>query len=157
MDNHNDLIPTVNSGTAEVQPSGVMAEQALKDKVYSGTTQHEIMAETLARQTGASTSAASMRERLGRYIYEFESELDLDHEIGAELVSFGRTMTFHITDIGTSGPDLITFYGVTDDGGKLQLVQHITQLSVLLMAVQKIDENPRRIGFIPTEHAKPFI
>ncbi|GHO52378.1 DUF6173 family protein [Ktedonobacter robiniae] len=86
-------------------------------------------------------------ERLSKYINDFESSLDNDHEIGARLVSFGQAITFHIEDIGYYGPDIISFDGRNEAGEKVQLIQHISQLSVLLVAVQKQQEQPRRIGF----------
>jgi hypothetical protein len=87
-------------------------------------------------------------ERLSKYIKDFEAELDNDHEIGARLVSFGQNVTFHIEDIGYYGPDIITFDGRNDAMEKVQLIQHVSQLSVLLVAVRKQQEEPRRIGFI---------
>jgi hypothetical protein len=50
--------------------------------------------------------------------------------------------------VGFSDPDLITLYGHDDDGLRTQLVQHVSQLSVILRAVPKADAAPaRRIGF----------
>ncbi|MGN5055084.1 DUF6173 family protein [Aeromonas veronii] len=92
--------------------------------------------------------------RLVEYIKDFEAELDDDHEIGARLVSFGQAITFHIQDIGYYGPDIISFYGTNDQGEKLQLIQHISQLSVLLIGMKKQNEAPRRIGFILNEKTK---
>lgn len=86
-------------------------------------------------------------ERLGEYIKAFENDLDDEHEIGARLVSFGQSVTFHIENMGYWGPDIINFYGVNTDGEKVQLIQHISQLSVLLVAMKKLGEKPRRIGF----------
>ena len=89
-------------------------------------------------------------ERLGTYIMDFEASLDEEHEIGARLVSFGQAITFHIQDIGYYGPDIINFNGIDSEGQKVQLIQHISQLSVLLVAMKKFKENEkaRRIGFI---------
>ena len=86
-------------------------------------------------------------KHLVEYIIDFEKNLDEDHEIGARLVSFGQAVTFHIEDIGYYGPDIISFYGVNDNQERVQLIQHISQLSVLLIAMTKIGEKPRRIGF----------
>lgn len=86
--------------------------------------------------------------RLKEYIVDFEKGLDEEHEVGVRLVSFGQELMFHIEEIGYYGPDIITFYGILDSGGKVQLIQHISQLSVLLVAVKKMDKNARRItGF----------
>ncbi len=86
-------------------------------------------------------------QRLVEYIKEFESDLDEEHEIGARLVSFGSEVQFHIQDIGYYDPDIITFSGVGEKSKKLLLVQNISQLSVLLIAVPKLEEKPRRLGF----------
>lgn len=86
-------------------------------------------------------------EQLIKEIKRFEDALDDEHEIGVRLVSFGASITFHIIDMSYSGPYMITFDGIDDNGFKVQLHQHYTQLSVLLMAMNKIEETPRRIGF----------
>src|SRR5689334_10272350 len=87
-------------------------------------------------------------KRLAEYIRDFEANLDDDHEVGARLVSFGQTVQFHIEDLGYYGPDIITFHGTSENMEKLQLIQNISQLSVLLIAVKKQQEKPRRIGFL---------
>jgi hypothetical protein len=86
-------------------------------------------------------------DRLVEYIKDFESDLDNEHEIGGHLVS-GSGLTFHMTDMGFYGPDIICFYGVDSNGQRVQLIQNISQLSVLLVALKKMDEKPRRLGFI---------
>jgi hypothetical protein len=88
-----------------------------------------------------------MHERIVRSINSFEEKLDHEHEVGARLVSFGSDQTFHIEDVGYWGPDILTFYGVDRNGCKVELIQHVTQLSVLLIAVAKTNNEPRRIGF----------
>lgn len=89
-------------------------------------------------------------ERLCNYIKTFEEGLDQEHEIGARLVSFGTTVTFHIEHVGYWGPDIISFEGKDEAGNKVQLIQHVSQLSVLLMAMKKVGEEPRRTGYILT-------
>jgi len=93
-------------------------------------------------------------KRLAEYIKDFEEELDEEHEIGARLVSFGSNIIFHIEDMGYYGPDIIAFYGLNDKGEKVQLIQNIAQLSVLLVAVKKLGEKARRIGFILVERTE---
>jgi uncharacterized protein DUF6173 len=97
----------------------------------------------------SSTNPAQwMYERLGKYIQEFEAELDNDHEVGARLVLFGQSITFHIQRMGYSAPDMIIFYGISEKMGKVQLIQHLSQFSVLLVSMVKQQEKPRRIGFL---------
>ena len=111
---------------------------------------------TLPRPPEHGDNAAKwMFERLATYIKQFEGALDDEHEIGARLVSFGHNLTFHIEDMGYYGPDMIVFYGKNDSGEPVQLIQHTSQLSVLLVAVRKQSERPRRIGFILDEPRLP--
>ena len=51
--------------------------------------------------------------------------------------------------MGYFAPDLITFYGADPMGAKMQLVQHVSQLNVMLVAADKEDKaaEPNRIGF----------
>ena len=51
--------------------------------------------------------------------------------------------------MGYFDPDIITFYGSDATGAKTQLVQHVSQLSVMLRALPKQVEEapPTRIGF----------
>ncbi|MEI2781197.1 MAG: DUF6173 family protein [Candidatus Competibacter sp.] len=106
---------------------------------------NEILQESMMRKENP---AKFTYERLGVYIKEFEKDLDDEHEIGARLVTFGQSITFHITNIGYYGPDIISFDGFNQNGEKLKLIQNISQLSVLLIAMKKLEEKPRRIGFI---------
>lgn len=87
-------------------------------------------------------------EALGDYIKEFEAELDQDHEIGARIVQFGSSLQIHVQNVGYTTPSLITFSGKTSEGDPVQLIQHVSQLSFLLVSLKKIDEQPYRIGFI---------
>jgi hypothetical protein len=87
--------------------------------------------------------------RLAAYIREFEANLDHDHELGARMVSFGTTVQFHIVDMGYWNPDIVTFDGLDEAGHRMKLIQNVSQLNVLLVAMPKREENeePRRIGF----------
>lgn len=88
-----------------------------------------------------------MHERVVRSINDFELALDNDQEVGGRLISFGPDFVFHIEDVGYWGPDMIIFYGRDNLGKKIQLLQHVSQLSVLLVAVDKQQPEARRIGF----------
>jgi hypothetical protein len=87
-------------------------------------------------------------EALKSYIEAFEASLAEDEEVAVRLVTFGGALTFHAEQIGFSKPNVITFYGVTPDGERVQLIQHVSQLSFLLQVAKKLGESPRRIGFI---------
>ena len=120
-------------------------------KAVPVTPDYSKLSESLGR---TSNPARWTYERLGEYIKKFESELDEEHEVGVRLVSFGQTIVFHVEDIGYYGPDIITFYGNNEKGEKLQLIQNLSQLSFLLIAVKKLQDKPRRIGFIWDDEKK---
>ena len=101
----------------------------------------------LALDIGKENPALWAHKRIIEYIKLFEEELDEEHEIGAHLVSGGNFSPFYITDIGYYGPDIITFYGQDAKGQHCQLIQNISQLNVLLIALKKLHETPKRLGF----------
>lgn len=87
-------------------------------------------------------------ERLVQYIRNFETQLDAGQEVAMGFAG-SEAGVLRIEGLGYYDPDIITFYGRDDEGLKTQLVQHVTQLSVILRAVPKMaPEIPaRRIGF----------
>jgi hypothetical protein len=91
--------------------------------------------------------AAWMHQRLVHQIMEFEKNLGPDHEIGGRFVEGPNNESLHITNVASWGPDMILFMGEWPDGRKFELIQHYSQVSVLLTAVRKQNDEPRRIGF----------
>lgn len=93
--------------------------------------------------------ASEFYARLVTRITEFNEALDDDHEVGVKLVKFGgSSMVFHLSDLGYYNPSLITFYGVTEDGNPVELIQHVSQISVLLTKLPRLPNEPKRvIGF----------
>jgi len=87
-------------------------------------------------------------ERLVIYIQNFEEQLDSEHEIAVGFVG-GDAGVLRIEGLGFFDPDIVTFYGTDMDGTKTQLIQHVTQLSVMLRAIPKEDTETaaKRIGF----------
>jgi Family of unknown function (DUF6173) len=89
-----------------------------------------------------------MYDRLILYIRNFEQQLDAAHEIAMGFAG-GDAGVLRIEGVGYFDPDVVTFYGRDEEGGKTQLIQHVTQVSVILRAARKVepDEPARRIGF----------
>jgi hypothetical protein len=87
-------------------------------------------------------------ERLVIYIQNFEEQLDAEHEIAVGFVG-GDAGVLRIEGLGFFDPDIVTFYGTDVDGTKTQLIQHVTQLSVMLRAIPKksTEVAANRIGF----------
>ncbi len=87
-------------------------------------------------------------ERLILYIQNFEEQLDDDSEVAVGFTGSPAGM-LRIEGVGFFDPDIVTFYGKDDSGGKTQLIQHVSQLSVTLRALPKAspEGKPVRIGF----------
>jgi hypothetical protein len=87
-------------------------------------------------------------DRLILYIRNFEKQLNADQEVALGFAGSDAGI-LRIEGLGFYDPDLVTFYGSDDQGQKNQLIQHVSQLNVMLQARPKSDPNdaPRRIGF----------
>lgn len=87
-------------------------------------------------------------ERMVQYIRNFEAQLDASEEVAMGFAGSDAGV-LKIEGLGYYDPDILSFYGRGEDGMKTQLIQHVSQLSVMLRAVPKvIPEIPaRRIGF----------
>lgn len=87
-------------------------------------------------------------DRLILYIQNFEAQLDATQEVAMGFTG-GAGGVLQIEGVGYFEPDLVTFYGRDEDGLKTQMIQHVSQLNVILRAVPKESpsEPPRRIGF----------
>jgi hypothetical protein len=103
---------------------------------------------TVAKTSTLPTPAASAYARLVGYIRNFEAQLNHAEEVAVGFAG-GEAGILRIEGLGYVDPDILTFYGRNEEGARTQLVQHVTQLSVILRAVPKrIPEEPaRRIGF----------
>ena len=87
-------------------------------------------------------------ERIIMYLKNFEESLDNEHEVAMGFTG-GDAGVLRIEGMGYFDPDIVTFYGSDPTGAKTQLIQHVTQMNVMLRALPKAVEQkePRRIGF----------
>ena len=93
--------------------------------------------------------ASEFHWRLVEMVNDFHRELEDEYEVGGQLVSFGSEVTFSFTGIGYYNPSLIRFYGEKADGSPIELIQHVSQISVMLIRQRRSHpEIPKRpIGF----------
>jgi hypothetical protein len=54
----------------------------------------------------------------------------------------------HIKDLDCWGPDMLIFHGEDEGGRPIRLLQHYSQLSVLLCAVPREKDTEPKIGFV---------
>ena len=102
------------------------------------------MTESVAKKSPAQWAY----ERIILYIRNFEAQLDNEHEVGIGLTG-GTTGVIRIEGLGFYDPDIVTYYGTDGSGAKTQLIQHVTQMNVTLVAKPKRTDQaePNRIGF----------
>lgn len=88
-------------------------------------------------------------EKIMNLIFEFEQTLKPNEEIGAYLASFGKEIIVQIEKVGYMNPYLIIFQGKNMlDSSNVQLVQHVSQINLMFVAIKLIEERkPYRIGF----------
>lgn len=108
----------------------------------------ELADEVISKPIAQKSPAEWAYERLIIYIQNFEEQLDNEHEIAMGFAG-GEAGVLRIEGMGFFDPDIVTFYGSDENGAKTQLIQHVTQLSVLLRALPKEiqAQAPKRIGF----------
>jgi hypothetical protein len=92
--------------------------------------------------------ASNLGDQIYEKILDYEAKLDEAHEVGARLVSFGQTVTFHLEGMECMDPSLVCFFGTTDANEPVELIQHVTQISILLTKVPLLDPKKKRlVGF----------
>ena len=109
---------------------------------------HEDLPKALQESPVQKSPAQWAYERIIMYIKKFEETLDNDHEVGMGFAG-GDTGVIKIEGLGFFDPDIVTYYGTNGAGAKTQLIQHVSQLNVMLTASPKhVDQDePQRIGF----------
>lgn len=81
-------------------------------------------------------------------VQEFQANLPEHHELGIQLANFGGERALHVRGMGFRNPSIIEFYGLLDGDRQVTVVQHVSQLNFLLIAVPPVPEQaPYRIGF----------
>ncbi len=120
----------------------------MAEKSNAAATPGETSAGPKSPRSKQKSPAEWMYDRLILYIRNFEQQLDASHEIAMGFAG-GEAGVLRIEGLGFFDPDVITFYGRDEDGAKTQLIQHVTQVSVILRALRKVqpDAPARRIGF----------
>lgn len=86
-------------------------------------------------------------EIIKRYVQEYESSLDKEHEVGLLLTSFGQSVLMQVTSITYEESVLMVFKGFVN-GKEATLIQHINQLNFLLTSIDKAPKKEKiKIGF----------
>ena len=73
------------------------------------------------------------QEKIVEQIKGFEEDLDDEHELAIQFAEFG---IMYVTGIGFQNPDILYFYGLIGNA-EAQIIQHTSQLNLLLLSVEK--------------------
>ena len=136
----------------KIQTSAEFAETAALPKlheVHAGADHPTPELPNTVQQKAAQKSPAHWaHERIIIYIQNFEKQLDSTHEVAMGFTG-GDAGVMRIEGMGYFDPDIVTFYGTDSAGTKVQLIQHVSQLNVMLRALPKPNEAEpaNRIGF----------
>ena len=138
----------------QIETSAEAAEAAALPRCYEVHANPEAKSGTkelpvpLQKPVANKSPAQWAYERLIMYIQNFEKTLDSDHEVAMGFTG-GDAGVMRIEGMGYFDPDVITFYGSDGTGARTQLVQHVSQLNVMLRALPKsVEDKPaNRIGF----------
>lgn len=109
--------------------------------------QRRTMAQAAERQLNQAGDAV---KDIAAEIEFFETNLKPDEEARLVIIGGPAGTAIFPQAMAALGIDRIRFEGVDGDGCRVTVVQHISQLNIMLKAVFVGEENARRIGF----HAK---
>lgn len=144
------IMAAKKSTKTEAEPcTDVLARAVHADPTAPKSPEQKPLPKSVRKRPYAEKSPAEWAyERLILYIKNFEEQLDAEHEIAMGFTG-GDAGVLRIEGVGFFEPDIVTFYGTDAEGARTQLVQHVSQLNVLLRAMPKAEEAPqaRRIGF----------
>lgn len=97
--------------------------------------------------------AGFMQQRMMDLIAEHQKSLSAEDELGVHVIG-GSAPAFHLRAISYSNPDILIFIGKDVDGNIVQLMQHHSQMSVMVVSLPKLDEKAFRIGFVQRKNAE---
>jgi hypothetical protein len=86
-------------------------------------------------------------ERVVPLIETFQNTIGDEVEVGISVVGSGSAVPFRLRAIRVSDPDILIFDGINERGNVVQLLQHYSQMAIMLVAVPKLEQKPFRIGF----------
>tara|TARA_B100001179_G_scaffold220269_1_gene194603 strand:- start:293 stop:844 length:552 start_codon:yes stop_codon:yes gene_type:complete len=140
-----DIATTAEAHEADAMPR---AHAVHADPDARPTAEQQALPARMAEPAQKKSPAQWAYERLILYIKNFEEQLDDSQEIAMGFTG-GQMGVLKIEGMGYFDPDIVTFYGSEPGGARTQLIQHVSQLNVMLRALPKPGEaeKPRRIGF----------
>ena len=133
------VVPSMSAAKTASLMNEAAEEVAASRREQFERQEEQLERDKLHAKLAIANTAGEFHRRLVESIVEFDNALDETEEVGVRLVSFGQTMQFHARDISFLNPSLIVFSGITEDNKSIELIQHVSQISFLLMALPRLD------------------
>lgn len=93
-------------------------------------------------------AAEQVYDHLIARVKAFQESLPDKYELGIQLANFGGERAVHVRGMGYRNPNIIEFYGLLEGQTQVAVVQHVSQLNFMLVAVPPVaEQEPYRIGF----------
>lgn len=96
----------------------------------------------------AINSAENACKKIAQHIAEFEQSLTKEQEAGVEIIGGLSNRSFRIEKYYNMNSDFIILEVIDGNGNKARLIQHVSQISIVLTALPKVGSEARRIGFL---------
>lgn len=114
-------------------------ERQLKENYQNKQLQNEI---------AKTNNAEYIAKIIGQKIVNFQSSLSDNEDVALQIIQFNNSIILYVTGVFHLGTGLVVFQGVDSNKNPCEIVQHISQISILMAVVSKAPEVPRRkIGF----------
>lgn len=102
----------------------------------------------LKNEIAQTNNAEYMAKVIGQRIVDFQSTLSEVQDVALQIIQFNNSITLYVTKVSHLGLGLIVFQGSDSANNPCEIVQHISQINVLMAIVAKPADIPhRKIGF----------
>ena len=102
----------------------------------------------LKNEIAQTNNAEYMAKVIGQRIVDFQSTLSEVQDVALQIIQFNNSITLYETKVSHLGLGLIVFQGSDSANNPCEIVQHISQINVLMAIVSKPADIPhRKIGF----------
>src|SRR5688500_14403857 len=92
-------------------------------------------------------NAKAVYEQLRRAAAEFYEGLGPELAVGVRVLSFGHALVVLQPEARCLEPGLIRLDGIEESGRPVQVLQHVSQISLALVAVPRREHAPRTVRF----------
>ena len=98
----------------------------------------------LKNEIAQTNNAEYMAKVIGQRIVDFQSTLSEVQDVALQIIQFNNSITLYVTKVSHLGLGLIVFQGSDSANNPCEIVQHISQINVLMAIVSKPADIPHR-------------